>query len=773
MVIIDQHDKTRAMIVDAVQRAADTSSGFPGSEVRKLVTDVENEEDRLIAAVGDGILKSLHFPMILERQHAIPEAHEATFDWIFQHATPKTLNTGFVDWLRNGGGIYWINGKAGSGKSTLMRYLYDNPRTLEHLNNWSNSMPLCIAAFFFWNSGTPQQRSQSGLLRSLLHEVLRKRRDLIPIVFPRLWAKRYTDLIDSPVDFEREAWSLSKLKQAFKLLVRQDIANVKICLFIDGLDEYDGDHDEIAQLFEVITTSPYVKVCLSSRPLVLFEDVFGLLPGLRLQDLTVGDVRHYVTDTLGNHRQFQRLALQDPRRTSALIEDIVMKAEGVFLWVKLVVKSLLAGLSNRDNITDLQQRLKLLPSDLEALYTHMLSCIDPFYAKKASEIFQIERSAREYLKNHGPVSEDPEPLTLAGLWFAYDEEFQASIHTNVEPLGKTLLQRRCKAMENRLKGQCAGLLETQPSSTDLLPTRKIQYLHRTVREYLERKVVWDALVDRTAGAKFNPNISMLRSCVLQLKWTPKGQITRSFWRIVLAALIHAHLASDDMDHSHILLIDEIHQTVLTHLSNSSSVQTEIWEYDDWTSDLQRQIQRSFMHVAIQYGLHQYVKEKLDQGFLDFERAGGKPLLHYAVDPRPIAYRYPLSAKIVTLLLEHTRITADPNECFMEESAWHRALIYAFEQSYQNFNEPRQETILNQIEILTVMLIYGADPKALCKTRVGLLPASDIVDAILRRWNLPQATELSNFLKTRIAEVEDFTLQRRRTFWFCAWSCFAT
>jgi putative ribosome biogenesis GTPase RsgA len=30
----------------------------------------------------------------------------------------------FADWLENDGGIYWIAGKAGSGKSTLMKYLW-------------------------------------------------------------------------------------------------------------------------------------------------------------------------------------------------------------------------------------------------------------------------------------------------------------------------------------------------------------------------------------------------------------------------------------------------------------------------------------------------------------------------------------------------------------------------------------------------------------------------------------------------------------------------
>jgi hypothetical protein len=65
-----------------------------------------------------------------------------------------------------------------------MRYLYDHERTRELLTTWSGSKPLDIAAYFFWNSGTSEQKSQIGLLRSLLHEILSVHRDLIPDAFP-------------------------------------------------------------------------------------------------------------------------------------------------------------------------------------------------------------------------------------------------------------------------------------------------------------------------------------------------------------------------------------------------------------------------------------------------------------------------------------------------------------------------------------------------------------------------------------------------------------
>jgi hypothetical protein len=46
-----------------------------------------------------------------------------------------------------------------------------------------------------------------------------------------------------------------------------------------------------------------------------------------------------------------------PRDARDLIMEVVTKADGVFLWVSLVVESLLKGLGNRDEIEDLRERV--------------------------------------------------------------------------------------------------------------------------------------------------------------------------------------------------------------------------------------------------------------------------------------------------------------------------------------------------------------------------------------------------------------------------------
>ena len=78
------------------------------------------------------------------RLEEIKEAYKTTFDWIFENS-----ELDFCSWLQNGSGIYWINGKPGSGKSTLMKHVYRHPRTIEIIAQRDQSRLQVTAAFFF------------------------------------------------------------------------------------------------------------------------------------------------------------------------------------------------------------------------------------------------------------------------------------------------------------------------------------------------------------------------------------------------------------------------------------------------------------------------------------------------------------------------------------------------------------------------------------------------------------------------------------------------
>jgi hypothetical protein len=136
--------------------------------------------------------------------------------------------------------------------------------------------------FFFWNSGSPDQSSQLGLLRSLLHNILSHNEKLIPAVFPARYQDfprssllanyEFAHVIDSE---KRHRWTIAELRQAFQYLLKEDVGHM--CLFIDGLDEYSGDPMDTISWFKS-TISRNIKICISSRPWVMFEDAFSYFP---------------------------------------------------------------------------------------------------------------------------------------------------------------------------------------------------------------------------------------------------------------------------------------------------------------------------------------------------------------------------------------------------------------------------------------------------------------------------------------------------------------
>lgn len=138
--------------------------------------------------------------------------------------------------------------------------------TRRSLQEWSSCHELVTGHFFFWNSGESKQRSHVGLLQSILHEVLSNQKSLIPKVFPEEWENKVA-LAAFGMPISPEVRCLARLKEAFGRLIKLSSEEMKLCFFIDGLDEYEGDPEDITQYFKDLAyCSVYMKFCISSRP---------------------------------------------------------------------------------------------------------------------------------------------------------------------------------------------------------------------------------------------------------------------------------------------------------------------------------------------------------------------------------------------------------------------------------------------------------------------------------------------------------------------------
>lgn len=643
-VIISEQAQTRAMILELVQQKG-ISQATSASYVQSLggqepaLTGVDEKEN----SIRKWILDSLGFAAMENRQEEVAQAYHTTFEWMFEEPKKETKPlpwTNFVEWLRHGDGIYWVNGKAGSGKSTLMKYIYNDNRTSQILSQWSESMPVLVATFFFWNSGTREQRSQIGLLRSLLFQILHHRPELIHLMFPEEHAMLRDQPPNAVRDYPRHAWSLHRLQDAVWRLVDMQDLDLKICLFIDGLDEFEGNDDQndrqyLIELFRSLASSSSIKVCLSSRPLLIFEESFRGSPGLRLQDLTSEDIRRFVTDRLSNDRRMRQIAESEPSQRHDFEKEICNKAQGVFLWVKLVVRSLLDGASNSDRMADLRARLELLPPDLEELYRHMMAKTENIYLKGASQVFQLVQTARQVQSMKRNDDQRTTPVTVLLLALAIEGTSGVAVNTASDTWTAQKLSSLCDVMRRRLQIWCAGMLEVPDfiwNRVDPLDpnaalrtkiTWEVAYLHRTARDFIESESVWGMLLRRT-GTNFDPSTSLLQSTVLLYKVAGPlvnnplgfGLFRKELLEPVLYALFFAQRAEDTEGEAHLELLEELDHVVTKHMIRWTGDYRGHWS---WFLDIAGAPNTlySFVDVAVFCGLHRFVLAKVNSDYVQY------------------------------------------------------------------------------------------------------------------------------------------------------------
>lgn len=114
---------------------------------------------------------SLHYRQMNSRYNEIKDTEHQTFEWILDDQSKHELSLGLRQWLRADKGIYLIEGKAGSGKSTFMKFLCTHQRTKDLLNVWSNGTEVLLLFHSFWLVGANLQYSMKGMLASLIHQI--------------------------------------------------------------------------------------------------------------------------------------------------------------------------------------------------------------------------------------------------------------------------------------------------------------------------------------------------------------------------------------------------------------------------------------------------------------------------------------------------------------------------------------------------------------------------------------------------------------------------
>ncbi|KAL8401022.1 hypothetical protein RB594_001155 [Gaeumannomyces avenae] len=313
------------------------------------------EDATALKAKRERLLQSLTFPRMNERRSLVASSHPGTFRWVLQDGSDndearqdgETEESGskitwdsFVDWLRSTETTYWVCGKPGAGKTTLMKYLMAQPETKQHLRSW-NTEAAVVISHFFWRPGSDMQQSIRGLQCSLLHQLFSES----PLSMD--WVLQgHESIRRKSADTD---WSGEELTSALYNVMSQYPSPVVI--FLDGLDEVlpkDGTLQLlhfIEELRERYGKAGKLKLCLGSRREPLLLRKLAASPQLRLEHLTLEDLRQYGHDKMVIPHDYQIVITPNFRWPSSrfnppsnhnslrewLVAELVEKAEGVFL----------------------------------------------------------------------------------------------------------------------------------------------------------------------------------------------------------------------------------------------------------------------------------------------------------------------------------------------------------------------------------------------------------------------------------------------------------
>lgn len=519
--------ETQEVVAYAFSDKWDPSDYKSNDRLKQDVVDENNETDSIVRRIKN----SLFFESMDYRETAISEQHARTFEWIFREPRRANESEGiggellwdsFPDWLANDdtNRVFWVTGKPGSGKSTLLKFIAYDPRFRRLLAQWAGEgggAEVLTGCYFSWNAGVHRlQKTHEGLLRTILFEVITQKRALVPQLFPRRWllSQLFGYRVDLPEIEYRE------VLRSFKALVAAMGETLRLALVIDGLDEFEeGGHSELVALLHEANTSPWVKICASSRPWNVFRDAYAGSPMLRLENLTRDDIDLYVREQLQLSTGFQEFQVIDPEMAATVVEDIVEKSAGVFLWVSIVTALLAKNFMEGDNRFDLRATVDSIPSEISEIFTYIWQRTNVRYRQEALQYFQIKATCAKWNLN----------LYCLTFWLG---DRMVPVDMRLLDMTPNYINMAVKSLARRLVSRTGGILEISGSLTDP-EEATVDFMHRTAAEWVSEN--WNT-ISLPVDEDFDPNLWLLKGEVLRMmRQMDQGEFRKAsepwqFWK---------------------------------------------------------------------------------------------------------------------------------------------------------------------------------------------------------------------------------------------------
>ena len=606
-------------------------------------------------------LDALAFEEMNYREQEIREAHTDSCTWVLKHAS-------YLEWNRRGSGLLGIRGKPGSGKSTLMKRIFQ-------IFNDQTSQDVVQLAFFFHRRGTPLQQTLLGMFRTLLYQLLTQ----IPTM-----GGQFRTLCEEKRKWQEEPgknwnWRVEELRPVFCSTLLAAAKHSKITMFVDALDEashgdsthaFDQDRDQTAQdivsfLYEVneklVAQSAATSICFSCRhfPIIAVRNGYEIV----VENNNHDDIVSYTHENLKNRLDIEA----EPGAEDIIVslrEKIVSRASGVFMWVVLIVPLVASQYNKGYSLETIEKNLSAVPNGLHDIYQHILTR-EIYYEDRPKTLLVMSWI---YLAGR--------PLSVPDLRFALASD-DDSIHA-----GQNLLKESKDFVENdyRMKrlitSLTGGLAEVKIhnernkfQTTSQLTT--VQFIHQSVNDFLGKDRFRCLELSSDKDFIGHGHHRLARSCLNYLKLretrekvqTILTESNSNIWfhihvrEIIYGIPFLAYAASHWFVH-------------VQHAEYAGLSQEDLLERLDWPSQaLCREMNLTFntlrpedrigpgaslLHMAARFGLSSTVRRLLRTGVdVDMEDDSRNKPLHYAATGG--------HEEVVQILLE-AHATIDTENC---------------------------------------------------------------------------------------------------------------
>ncbi|KAF2103370.1 hypothetical protein NA57DRAFT_72345 [Rhizodiscina lignyota] len=393
------------------------------------------EQENLIAH-SQAVMSWLKTSDVLQQDeldNQFEKGSPGTCEWVIRHSQMKK-------WIQPSQEteILWLKGKPGSGKTVLCA------NTIRFLKIGGSAT---VIYYFCNNYRMGYLNGLASVLQSLCSQLLEAEKALYSIAYEQYISKEKSS-------------SIQNLSLLLHTLI-STFDNVRI--IIDGLDEWDSSHAQrmVKELRLIISKkekNTFHKLLISSRELPHLNRTFAMKPVISLSDereAIDSAIRSFadssVSEIFKTLKDDSNTALDD-RVQHDIQSDLVRKADGMFLWVRLV----LGILERADSLHSLKLAVASFPRELGDVYGRILedmrSCLAPAEYEKALRVLAWITFAKRPLRT-------------------YELQHGVTLHA-----GNTRFDHETRPLRN-VYDICRPLIENGPHQTVVL-------IHSSVKEFL-------------------------------------------------------------------------------------------------------------------------------------------------------------------------------------------------------------------------------------------------------------------------------------------------